>query len=238
MAASNLKSVSSFGLVVFFLFALHAEAQQETTFVSGTGSDSNPCTRALPCLTLAGALLQTNAGGKVYVMDALDSSTPFAPVITKSVSIIGAGARTSISGQLVVQTNPGAQVLLKGLDINAVGGLAGVYVAYGGASVVIDDCTIVNGQNGIFFQPGATTSGNNLVVRNSIIAYNTAGSSSGMNAGILILASATVPSVVVIENTNVNNNNFGIRAFDNSVVTVRNSVVTENVNAGFAPSKR
>lgn len=236
MATRGIKSVSSFGLVLFFLFALHAEAtQQETSFVSGTGSDSNPCTRALPCQTLYQALAQTFAGGKIYVLDALDTNEAVVGIpltISQSVSIIGAGARNSISGGVIVEPGSGGQVLLKGLDINGLGGY-GVTVEGGGFSLVIDDCTIVNGTNGIAFTPSGTAS-TSLVVRNSIISYNTAGASGGTNAGILIQPLSTGgQAVVVIENTNVNNNNFGIRAFDNSVVTVRNSVATENVNAGI-----
>lgn len=233
MTARDLKPISILGLALFFLSALHAQAQANRTFVSGTGSDTNPCTRAQPCQTLPAALTQTNTGGEVYVLDALDTPGIFFPVtITKSVSIIGAGARSGITGQVNIAPEAGGQVLLKGLDINALGS-NGIQVQTAGISLVIDDCTIVNGTNGITFAPSGTAN-TTLVVRNSIISKNNAGSPSGTNAGILIQPLSTGgKALVVIENTNVNNNNFGIRAFDNSVVTVRNSVSSENVNAGI-----
>ena len=61
-------------------------ANSRTWVSAASGSDSNPCTRASPCLTFAAALAQTEAGGEIDVLDPGD----FGPVtITKSVSIYG-----------------------------------------------------------------------------------------------------------------------------------------------------
>jgi hypothetical protein len=233
MTARELKSTSILGIfALLFISVLNAEAQTANrTFVSGTGSDTNPCTRALPCQTLFGALAQTTTGGEVYVLDALDTQAIFAPLtIGKSVSIIGAGARTGVTGQINVAPEAGGQVLLKGLDLNGIGG-NGIQVQAAGFTLVIDDCTIANGTNGITFVPSGTAN-TNLVVRNSIISKNNA-NPGVTSAGILIQPGSTGKAVVVVENTNVSNNVYGIRAFDNSVVTVRNSVVSDSTWAGI-----
>src|SRR5215467_8341508 len=62
-----------------------ASAQAQRTFVSGLGSDSNPCARTAPCRTFTQALLGTAAGGEVVV---LDSAGYGAFTITQPVSII------------------------------------------------------------------------------------------------------------------------------------------------------
>src|SRR5262245_6327741 len=42
---------------------------QQRTFVSGSGSDANACSRTAPCRTFTQALSQTSAGGEVVVLD-------------------------------------------------------------------------------------------------------------------------------------------------------------------------
>lgn len=227
MTAKRFLSTFILGLLSMFLVCIHAEAQTAyRTFVSGVGNNANPCTRALPCQTLSYAVNQTVTGGEVYVLDALDEEWIFAQMyVFKSVSIIGAGARAGITGVLNIAPEAGGQVLLKGLDLNAPGG-NGIQVQTAGITLVVDDCTIKNGINGIAFVPQGTAT-SNLIVRNSIITRNNGG-----NAGIWIQPGSGGKAVAVIENVNLNNNTYGVRAFDNSMVTIRNSVATENVWAG------
>jgi hypothetical protein len=225
MTARGLKSTSILGLVFLFLSALHAEAQTtERTYVSGrTGNDSNPCTLALPCQTLRAAMVQVRTFGEVVVLDATEDTGLFGlPVtITKSISIISSGGRAGIVGELLVSPEAGGQVLLRGLDFMVVG----VQVSTGlGLSLVIDDCTFSNAS--IAFQPSGTAT-SNLVVRNSIVSGNTVG------IGILIQPQSTGKAVVALENVNVNNNQFGVRAYDYANVTVRNSMLSENSASGI-----
>src|SRR5262249_54412423 len=65
-----------------------AQAQANRTFVSGQGSDSNPCSLAAPCRSFAGALAQTNAGGEITVLDSAGYGTV---TINKSVTITNPG---------------------------------------------------------------------------------------------------------------------------------------------------
>src|ERR1043166_2925032 len=66
------------------LSVLPASAQATRTWVSGVGSDANPCSRTAPCITFAGAISKTAAGGEI---DCLDPGGFGAVTITKSMTI-------------------------------------------------------------------------------------------------------------------------------------------------------
>jgi len=66
-----------------------AKAQATRTWVSGTGRDSNPCSRTQPYLPFATALAATLAGGEINV---LDPGGYGSVTINKSISIYNDGA--------------------------------------------------------------------------------------------------------------------------------------------------
>ena len=70
------------------LCTVPAHAQATRTWVSGVGDDANPCSRTAPCLTFAGAITKTAAGGEI---DALDPGGFGTLTITKSITIDGGG---------------------------------------------------------------------------------------------------------------------------------------------------
>src|SRR6185295_11257359 len=79
------------------LFVSGVQAQATRTWVSGTGDDSNPCSRTQPCKSFAGAISKTARAGVISVMDA----GGFAPVtIRKSITIDGTGFPASILADL------------------------------------------------------------------------------------------------------------------------------------------
>ena len=72
---------------------LPAHAQQTRTWVSGNGSDGDPCSRFLPCKTFAGALTKTSINGEISCAD----GGGYGPVvINKSVTIDCTGTYASI----------------------------------------------------------------------------------------------------------------------------------------------
>src|SRR5580704_15570115 len=75
------------------LCTVPAHAQATRTWVSGVGDDNNPCSRTAPCMTFAGAISKTAAGGEI---DALDSGGFGAVTITKSITIDGGGGVASV----------------------------------------------------------------------------------------------------------------------------------------------
>ena len=70
------------------LCTVPAHAQATRTWVSGVGDDANPCSRTAPCLTFAGAITKTAAGGEI---DASRSRRFWQLTITKSITIDGGG---------------------------------------------------------------------------------------------------------------------------------------------------
>jgi hypothetical protein len=72
-------------MLLMVLSAGAAEAAQRTFVSAGSGSDANPCSRALPCRSFGTAIGQTDSGGEVVVLD----SGGYGPVtVTQSVAII------------------------------------------------------------------------------------------------------------------------------------------------------
>jgi hypothetical protein len=231
MHLSKMRTTSSIGLLSLLLCVPQLQAQGLTrSFISGLGSDTNPCTRALPCQTLSGALANTAGGGEIDILDGAELISTSPLFIGKSVSIVGAGARGGVTGGLIISPPTGGQVLLKNLAINA-NNQVGVSVTTSvGISLVIEDCTIVNGIVGINFAPQASTATSYLVVRNSTIENN---APSGSFAGIFVQPGSPGPSFVVLDGVHLNSNKFGIWAFDYATVTIRNSVASQNTASGI-----
>jgi hypothetical protein len=158
------KIVSSFSAVVITLFALlhagAAQAQFARTWVSGGGSDTNPCTRASPCATFTRAYNQTTVGGEIDVLDSGDFGFLS---INHAITVANDGAGTAgITPSYyypAVDINAGSTdaVVLRGLSLNGVNSAnPGIYFQSGG-SLLIDHCNIQGFWNdaGILFSPGA-----------------------------------------------------------------------------------
>jgi hypothetical protein len=208
MKIRNILLVSATAL--FSTASMSAIATSSHTWVSGSGSDINPCTFASPCLTFNGALANTSAGGLITAKDAGDFG---AVTIAKSVTIDGnnIGSITSSSAYLIVIT-ASANVTVQNLTINGLG-LAddGIYADNGG-TLIVDNCRIMNlASNGILFEGAG-----NLTVENSRIE-SFIGSSI---AGILIDGNAA--ENVVVRNT----------VIDASPVSADNAGLVVNSGAG------
>jgi hypothetical protein len=94
--------------------ATSASAQATLTWVSSAGDDANPCSRASPCQTFAGAFAKTAAGGEI---DCLDSGD-FGPLtITKAITISCEGVIGSTGG-ITVAAGATDKVVLIGLHIS------------------------------------------------------------------------------------------------------------------------
>src|SRR5581483_1837494 len=143
-----LASVIGFGLPL--LAAMPAGAQATLTFVSGVGSDSNPCSRSAPCLSLAGAISKTAAGGEI---DALDPGGFGTVTITKSITLDGGGGQVAsilasggVSG-IIVNAGASDVVLIRNIRINgAGGGLHGIQFL-AAAMLIVDHCEVFGFSN-------------------------------------------------------------------------------------------
>ncbi len=229
----NILLSASAVLAALLAAAAPVHAQATRTWVSGVGDDANPCSRTAPCKTFAGAISKTAAGGEINV---LDPGGFGAVTITKALTISSegfeAGVLVSGTNGIIVNAGTADSVTLRGLDIEGLGtGLVGIKVLQAGV-VHVENCTIHHfTQIGIDFVPASATPGSTsqLDVSNSIIRDNT-GASSG---GIRVKPGTNVSATGMIENTQLQNNQFGLRVEDNSNVTAKTTTAAGNAGSGF-----
>jgi hypothetical protein len=171
------------GMAFVLLWTTVADAQANTTWVSGTGDDANPCSITSACKTFAGAISKTAAGG---VINCLEPGSFGAVTITKSLTIScqtsEAAVRASGNG-ITVRAGPNDEVYLSGLEIVGAGTPGHGISFVSGGVLHVEDVVIrrfnSDGSFGIAFQPTGTS---RLFVTNTTIANN--GGATG--GGILI----------------------------------------------------
>jgi hypothetical protein len=210
-------------LVFTCAFASLAQAQATRTWVSGVGDDANPCSRTAPCKTFAGAISKTADCGEI---DALDPGGFGAVTITKSITLDGtgtlAGILASLTTGIIVNAPADKVITIRGLSINgACNGIRGInFLA--GKTLNVEDCVIFRFANeGILV--GASTAVN-VNVRNSVIRDN---------AGDGISTSTTVGTVkATLDNVRLSGNGNGLHAKNNSKVTAKNCVFSNNTSNG------
>jgi hypothetical protein len=213
---------------------------QMRTYVSGLGSDANPCLASWPCQTFQAALALTIAGGEIYV---LDSANYGAATINKAVTITSDGAvagvlATSGAG-ITIAAGASDVVNLRGLDVDGAGsGSIGIQFS-SGQSLNIQKSVVRNfSDSGVSFAPSAastlfitetavTNNANNgiSVTSNGSAVSGAINRVTASRNGTGILASGGA-NVTVID-TVAGNNNYGIGA-SSSAVMVRNSTVSNN----------
>src|SRR5215467_9235185 len=138
------------------LFALlgvsNASAQSvQRTFVSGLGSNSNPCSRTAPCRTFTQAISQTVPGGEVVVLDSAGYS---AFTITQAVSIIAppgvyAGISVFSGDGIDISAGVSDTVILRGLTINNQGSNGDGIAFIAGGTLHVEGCAINGFNNGV-----------------------------------------------------------------------------------------
>jgi hypothetical protein len=241
MRTTALLSVSLAAMLVALLPAAPAQALNNKSWVSSTGTGST-CTRALPCGTFQTAHDQTNIGGEIGVVDSGEYGLL---VISKAISIIAEGVDATIVsaglGSAAItfsgSTVPTDVVTLQGLIIDGVG-TGGIGISWPfGPALVVKNCVIRNFKNpsggyGILSQvnvPGRLTVTDTLVINNG-------GTSAG--GGIVINPQAGGSALVSLDRVTVANNVYGI-AVDGTnstagiALVVVNSTVHRNTQDGI-----
>jgi Right handed beta helix region len=232
-----------------------AEAAQRT-FVASYGADANTaasCSLLLPCRGFAAAQTVTDSNGEIIVLD----SAGYGPVtITKSLSI---SAPTGVyAGISVLSGNngisipfPGVNVVLRGLNINGLGGNNGI-LSSAGNKLTVENCVISNlTGNGI-----SVTGDTSIQIADTIIRDNNIYGVSLQNgarativrtnlngntqAGLKLLgALAATTTTVDVADSLVDGSAIGVDASsENSTAVVKLSVsrssVVNNVSYGFS----
>jgi hypothetical protein len=172
--------------------AVAAQAQATRTFVSGVGNDVDPCSRTAPCRTFAGALIKTQRGGEISVLDPGGYGTVN---ITKSITISGDGTlgSTLFSGTsgIIVNITDAADTFKRVVIRN---------VSFQGGASTVPPNGQPTGVNAIRF-----LAGNQLQVQNvNINGCTTRGIDVAMGAG--------AAGIVYVQDTTISNCPTGIRA--------------------------
>lgn len=206
--------LSAFMLVILSTaFVSEAQAQATRTWVSGTGNDTNPCSRSAPCLTFAGAISKTAASGLISVLDRGAFGTV---TITKSITIDGAGIigstlSSSTTGFNVNGAN--VRVVLRNIDIEGAPvtspGVFGIRFIQG-TSLELQNISIRNVTGGseptcIAFSPSSTA---RLVIDN--VTVSNCGSGSTVGGGIVIKPTGGGSKNILIRNAKVSSSSRGI----------------------------
>jgi hypothetical protein len=220
--------------LIALLTGTAAHAQATRTWVSGVGDDANPCSRTAPCKTFAGAISKTAAKGEINVLD----PGGFGGVtITKSISIIAdpfmGGVLVSGTNAIIINALSTDVVTLRGLTVEGLGtGLDGIKVL-AAKEVHVENCTIMGFANrGIMVN---NSSGNvNLYVHNTIIRNNVGASSPLGNSGAILLRPTGAASAkAFIDNSNLDQNTFGLRIEANTFAMMSDSTATGNSTIGI-----
>jgi hypothetical protein len=216
-----------------------AHAQNQRSWVATFGNNSNPCTRGSPCVTFIGAIGKTNINGEINCVDAGDYGTlPIVKSITIDCDQFG-GIGADVAGLTAVFINvpsgnpndPLRTVRLRGLRISGAGlsgsvgtrnGSTGIDI-FSALHVFIEDVLTTQ-----FINQGIRDRRNgsgNLYIRNTVVQDNG-------GTGIAVVPTAGTVDMV-IDNSHVNRNNFGLSAGLNSRVMVNNSVFMGNAVQGI-----
>jgi hypothetical protein len=236
MNRAAVRLLISLATAALAVVSLPAFAAAQRTFVASSGNDANPCSLTLPCRSFGAALLQTLTDGEIIVVD----SAGYGPVtINKAVSIIApAGIYAGVTngaGDGILVNAPGANVVLRGLEINGLGTSTGSgIVNQASASLLVDRCTVSGfanvvaaltaGESGIHIVAGPVT------ITDTVVRNNARGGIvvRGADAGNFI-------HVTIVRSRIENNGNpvgtqtdGGLAVVAGAVVTVRDSVATGN----------
>jgi len=204
---------------------------QTRTWISGVGSDANPCSRTAPCQTLGGAYAKTAVGG---IINCIDPGGLGSLTITHSITIDCADVGSSVlagSGTPGIVINaPGDNVVLRGIRIMGNGGgTIGINVQ--NVAAVHIEHVVVNGfGNALMFTPPAGVT-SRLTATDSSFSDN-------VGASVNIAPSGTGVARVTFERVAIENNTAGLyivaSSGGNAHVSVKDSSMSGNQFWGVA----
>jgi hypothetical protein len=214
---------------ILFVCSLASSAQAQTairTYVSVSGSDTNPCSLTAPCRHFSAAVALTSAGGEV---DALDPGGYGSFTIGQAISIEGQGwsyvAPADGGNAITVNVSSGA-VSIRGVSLNGVGATGStngiMFNSVSGGTLDVQNSVIFGFSNdGIDFAPSANGS---LYIADTLIAANALGVQISISSAV---SSSTLDHVRVEKNVN-NGISAEVSGTANMSVSISNSVMAGN----------
>ena len=233
-------AVSAIALVA--ALAINPAEAVQRTFVASFGNDANTATNcgfANPCRGFAAAQTVTDPRGEIVALDAAGYG---AVTITKSIAITAnpgfyAGISASSANGVNIAT-AGVDVVLRGLNINGLGGTggnSGIWMT-NGSSLSIENCVISNFPtgSGVFVSTAVKVrvvdslfrdNGSGIYIQNGAKAFIAGVKVIGGAEGISIQGSPSGSTATAsISDTVVSGTNFGIYAYASNASTVNVSV--------------
>jgi hypothetical protein len=221
-------------LIITALASIPAQAQVVRAFVSGFGSDTNPCTVAQPCRTFQHAHDTVPANGAI---EALDPAGYQPLTITKGISIQGHGYSSIFqtgSAAITISVTTQDPVTLNGLLLDGGGtGSFGIHIT-SGPSVQILNSVIRHFQYGI---DEVNTVGSTMLVQDTIASDNLQvgiGIASGkatlnrITANNNLYGVATAGFETTIANSLFSNNKYGLLSDSGSVTFLSKTVISNS----------
>jgi hypothetical protein len=235
------------------LWALPASAQATRTWVSGVGSDANPCSRTAPCSTFSGAISKTAAGGEI---DCLDPGGFGAVTITKAITIdcggVTGGILAAAVNGVIINAGVNDRIVLRNLSIQGVGTGINAIRFLAGLHLTVENVRI-SGFTTIGIDVSKSASGN-VYVRDTYITNVPKGirlftGAGGINAQIensrfdalatSALEVASGSTVASISNSVIMNSGTALITTGGGFINADNNVIAKNttgVNASVAAS--
>ena len=222
---------------LFLLFCARAADAAPQTFVSNKGDDNNPCSSASPCRTFAGALLKTDVGGEVAVLDSGEYG-PFTVNYSMKITAVGLYAGVTAFDWHAVHVKPsaGAFIALRGLTLTGWGSSSGIVYDGPGAAragdpnepsatLHVENCTISG-----FKDAGIQFYGNGSLLVKDTTVRNTAMSGIELHAP----DGEKVRATIVNSRLEANYSALFAHSEDPIEVTVRDTVAADNKDVGFS----
>jgi hypothetical protein len=204
-----------------------AHALSNRTFVSGNGSDSNPCTLAAPCRSFAGAIAQTSPGGEIA---ALDTAGYGAVTITQAVSIVNeegveAGITVTSGDGITINAGLNDVVNLRGLTLVGTSGSVNGITFNSGNALNIQNCIVrefVNGR-GLKLIPTGNTAIN---ISNTIVSGN------GDGVVLFPVGLGGITVTATFEQVQAINNGDGFGVFGSAMTGSLNAIAADSLATG------
>ena len=202
-----------------------AQAQPTRVFVAAQGTDTNPCTFALPCRSFQRAHDVLASGGEI---DVLDPAGYGALNITKAISIQGhgfAGISVGFGGRAIqINATETDAVSLNGLLIegNGIGQYGVIFTTAN--SLVVNNCVVRNfTAHGLVAVSNAVSATQWLGVSNSILDNNL--------YGILLGTNSSGPLMATVDRSQMRGNGYGFYAFGSNGTGELDAAITDSVAA-------
>jgi hypothetical protein len=248
-------------LAMLFIGSLTSSARAQAlairTFVSTTGSDSNPCSITAPCRHFQAAVDVTAVGGEV---DALDPGGYGSFTINQAVTIEGQGwsyVAPPTGGNGITVNAISGYVTIRGVSLNGVGvtGTTNGIMFNSGDSLNVQNSVLKNFSNAaLYFEPNSSSqlyisdtiisdSGNNGIVVDELSGNGAVGSFDHLRienlggGGISVQAGVSSQTSFTISNSVITYCNLGLGfQSENDAqlkVTISDSVVANNRATGI-----